>query len=229
MHADLQAMTLQTQLGEVALQSIKSNRICALGSSFRAVVTKRTPRTARHLCMMATCDVVTHIVHDDGQFPNCSIQNLPVLIYKSAFPSYGSPSELANTIEETFTNNGYPPQWRFGLYEYPHYHSTSHEILGVFKGSARVRLGGEKSGVEEDVGAGDVMVIPAGVAHESVQSQGGFEMVGAYPAGYNWDMNYGKSQDEKQKAEANIKKVEIPTKDPVYGSKGPVLEHWTKK
>lgn len=63
----------------------------------------------------------------------------------------------------------------------------------------------------------------------SVQSQGGFEMVGAYPAGYNWDMNYGKSQDEKQKAEANIKKVEIPTKDPVYGSKGPVLEHWTKK
>ena len=90
---------------------------------------------------MATCDVVTHIVHDDGQFPNCSIQNLPVLIYKSAFPSYGSPSELANTIEETFTNNGYPPQWRFGLYEYPHYHSTSHEILGVFKGSARVRSG----------------------------------------------------------------------------------------
>ena len=54
-------------------------------------------------------------------------------------------------------------------------------------------------------------------------------MVGAYPAGYNWDMNYGKSQEEKQKAEANIRKVEIPTKDPVYGSKGPVLEHWTKE
>ena len=30
----------------------------------------------------------------------------------------------------------------------------------------KCRLGGAKSGVEEDVGAGDVMVIPAGVAHE---------------------------------------------------------------
>jgi len=62
-----------------------------------------------------------------------------VLIYKSAFAASGSPSELANKIEETFDNNGFPPQWRFGLYEYPHYHSTSHEILGVFRGSARVR------------------------------------------------------------------------------------------
>ena len=90
---------------------------------------------------MTACNIATYIVNDDGQFPNCSIQNLPVLIYKSAFLSSGSPSELADKIEKTFTNNGFPPQWRFGLYEYPHYHSTSHEILGVFKGSARVRYG----------------------------------------------------------------------------------------
>jgi len=88
---------------------------------------------------MAMCDAFAHIVKDDGQFPNCSIQNLPVLIYKSAFPANGSSSELASKIEKTFQSNGFPPQWRFGLYEYPHYHSTSHEILGVFKGSARVR------------------------------------------------------------------------------------------
>lgn len=88
---------------------------------------------------MAMCDAAAHIVQDDGQFPNCSIQNLPVLIYKSAFAASGNPSELANKIEETFDKNGFPPQWRFGLYGYPHYHSTSHEILGVFKGSARVR------------------------------------------------------------------------------------------
>lgn len=177
---------------------------------------------------MAACQAAAHIVHDDGQFPNCSIQNLPVLIYKAAFSANGSASELASKIEQTFEKNGFPPQWRFGLYEYPHYHSTSHEILGVFKGSARVRLGGSK-GVEEDVSAGDVMVIPAGVAHESVQSKGGFEMVGAYPAGYNWDMNYGKSQQEKEKAEANIRKVAVPSADPVYGSKGPVLDHWQQK
>lgn len=181
---------------------------------------------------MAMCDATAHIIQDDGQFPNCSIQNLPVLIYKSAFPASDSPSQLANKIEQTFESNGFPPQWRFGLYEYPHYHSTSHEILGVFKGSARVRcdaslfactlycmtaqihghfacavqscytisaaivckpmtfmaglawlhhghhakcevkvhahcrLGGAKCGVEEEVSAGDVMLIPAGVAHE---------------------------------------------------------------
>lgn len=178
---------------------------------------------------MKACNVATYIVNDDGQFPNCSIQNLPVLIYKSAFASPGSPSELANKIEETFTNNGFPPQWRFGLYDYPHYHSTSHEILGVFRGSARVRLGGGKTGLEQDVGAGDVMIIPAGVAHESVHSKGGFEMVGAYPAGCKWDMNYGKSQEEKQQAEANIKKVGVPTQDPVYGSNGPMLEHWKRQ
>lgn len=63
----------------------------------------------------------------------------------------------------------------------------------------------------------------------SVLSQGGFEMVGAYPAGCNWDMNYGKSQQEKQKAEANIKKVGVPTQDPVYGRKGPLLEHWKEQ
>ncbi|DBA90534.1 hypothetical protein WJX77_001132 [Trebouxia sp. C0004] len=183
----------------------------------------------RALRIMAMYDAAAHIVHDDGQFPNCSIQKLPVLIYKSAFDASGNPSELANKIEETFSNNGFPPQWRFGLYEYPHYHSTSHEILGVFKGSARVRLGGSKKGIEEEVRAGDVIVIPAGVAHESLQSKGGFEMVGAYPAGCSWDMNYGKGQEEKQKSEANIKKVGVPTKDPVYGSKGPVLEHWQKR
>ena len=54
-------------------------------------------------------------------------------------------------------------------------------------------------------------------------------MVGAYPAGCNWDMNYGKSQQEKEKAEANIRKVEVPSADPVYGSKGPVLDHWQQK
>ena len=54
-------------------------------------------------------------------------------------------------------------------------------------------------------------------------------MVGAYPTGYNWDMNYGKSQEEKQQAEANIRKVEVPGTDPVYGDKGPLLDHWQHK
>lgn len=62
----------------------------------------------------------------------------------------------------------------------------------------------------------------------SVQAKGGSNMVGAYPAGCSWDMNYGKGQNEKEKAEANIKKVGPLTKDPVYGDKGPVFDHWKR-
>lgn len=169
---------------------------------------------------------MSHTIEDDGQFPNCSIQKLPLLIYKSAFESTSNPSQLANHIESVFEKNGFPPQWRFGLYDYPHYHSTSHEILGVFQGSACVRFGGAKQGVEENVNAGDVIVIPAGLAHESVHAKGGFHMVGAYPRGCNWDMNYGKGQEEKEKAEANINKVAPLASDPVYGDKGPIHDHW---
>lgn len=88
---------------------------------------------------MASCSTVTYTVEDDGQFPNCSIGKLPLLIYRAAFEVSGSSSDLANHIENTFAKNGFPPQWRFGLYDYPHYHSITHEVLGVFQGSARVR------------------------------------------------------------------------------------------
>ena len=47
-------------------------------------------------------------------------------------------------------------------------------------------------------------------------------------AGYKWDMNYGKSHKEKRKAEANIREVGVPATDPVYGSKGPLIEHWQR-
>lgn len=169
------------------------------------------------------------MVEGDDQFPNCSVQHLPVLVYKAAFASSASSSDLAKEIEQTFDRNGFPPKWRAPLFDYPHYHSTSHEILGVYKGSACARFGGPKQAVEHDVGAGDIMVIPAGVSHESVISCGGFDMVGAYPIGYKWDMKYGKSQEEKEEAEANIRKVGVPTTDPVYGSKGPIFDHWQTK
>ena len=72
-------------------------------------------------------------------------------------------------------------------------------------------------------------VSSAAVCPYSIQSKGGFEMVGAYPAGYRWDMKYGKSQAEKHEAEANIRKVEVPTQDPVHGNEGPLLKHWKQQ
>lgn len=74
------------------------------------------------------------------------------------------------------------------------------------------------------VGAGDAMVVPAGVGHRLLEDygEGGeFQMVGSYPEGYNWDMCYGKAGEEK-KAEA-VASVKWLDKDPLYGDDGPVL------
>lgn len=115
------------------------------------------------------------------------------------------------------------------MYKTSHYHSTTHEILCVFSGRAKLLFGGEDNpeNVEAVVGAGDVIVIPAGVAHRLLEDygQGGaFEMVGSYPEGCEWDMCYGK-KGEESKIEA-CGKVEWFRKDPLYGEDGPVL--WNK-
>lgn len=52
-----------------------------------------------------------------------------------------------------------------------------------------------------------------------------FSMVGAYPAGCNWDMCYGEPKDWAAVV-SQIAAVRRPAADPVYGSGGPLLEHW---
>jgi uncharacterized protein YjlB len=68
---------------------------------------------------------------------------------------------------------------------------------------------------------GDVIIIPAGVAHRRLDDfDSGFEMVGSYPVGNKWDMCYGKEKEEK-KIEL-IAKLAWFEKDPLYGEEGPV-------
>jgi len=107
---------------------------------------------------------------------------------------------------------------------YHHYHSTAHEVLGVYHGSAKVLLGGEK-GLVVDIHAGDVLLIPAGVAHKNLSSNTDFRVVGAYPEGQDWDMNYGKP-GERPKADMNIERVAVPRLDPIYAAAGPLLKKW---
>jgi uncharacterized protein YjlB len=75
---------------------------------------------------------------DDGEIPNNP--DLPVLVYAQAIALHGDP---AVAIEHVFASNGWPPQWRNGIYDYHHYHSNAHEVLGVARGHVKVRLGGE--------------------------------------------------------------------------------------
>jgi uncharacterized protein YjlB len=155
---------------------------------------------------------------DDGTFPN---SRLPLLIYKAAVTLEEASPEA---MELLFGSNGWPPQWRSRVYTFHHYHSTAHEALGIARGSARLMLGGPE-GREFEVAAGDVIVIPAGVAHRRLSSSDDFLVVGAYPQGQNWDLLEGKD-GERPRADENIKAVPLPQTDPVGGAKGPLLERW---
>src|SRR5258707_2808237 len=158
--------------------------------------------------------VVAAELKDDGIFPN---SKLPLLLYRQAVPiSEGDP---AHVFEELFKENGWCDSWRNGIYPYQHYHSTAHEVLGIYRGSAKVQLGGEH-GVIHEVRAGDVIVIPAGVAHKNLGSSDDFGVVGAYPEGQEMDMNYGKASERPRTIE-KIAHLVLPKMDPLFGEKGP--------
>jgi uncharacterized protein YjlB len=156
---------------------------------------------------------------DDGVFPN---SDLPLLVYRQAFATEAQ--DRASIIEQFFAENDWTNSWRNGVYPFAHYHSTTHEVLGVFRGSATLRVGGEH-GKNVDVHAGDVVVIPAGVAHQKIRGSEDFAVVGAYPDGRDWDLLRGQP-DERPKADRKIAALPIPDNDPIYGPEGPLPKLW---
>jgi uncharacterized protein YjlB len=125
--------------------------------------------------MTLSPSIETHLFADDGIVPNNPI--LPLVLYRGAL---GSEGDLAARCEDMFEANGWPGAWRNGIYGHHHYHSTAHEVLGIARGSARVRLGGE-SGATVELRAGDVVVIPAGFAHKRESASGDLLVIGSYP------------------------------------------------
>ncbi|MDB6015957.1 MAG: hypothetical protein JWR19_446 [Pedosphaera sp.] len=167
-----------------------------------------------------TPQVSPYQLKDDGNIPNN--RHLPLLIYEGAFklPAH----DPASVIERVFSANQWTESWRNGIYPFHHYHSTSHEVLGVFSGLATIQFGGP-NGITQTIKAGDVVIIPAGVSHKNLVATVDFGVVGAYPGGRDHDMNYGKPE-ERPEADHNISRVPIPKRDPVYGEDGPLFEHW---
>lgn len=169
-------------------------------------------------------DVSYAVLDDDGTFPNN--HRLAVILYRSVVGRRGSragdcPPE---DVEALFYRYGWGSSWRNGIYSVHHYHSTAHEVLGIYRGEVRILLGGEK-GVVVDLLAGDVVVIPAGVAHKNISSRGAFRTVGAYPIGQTWDVCYGKA-GERPEAHRNIESTTLPAMDPVHGDGGPTNLLW---
>lgn len=162
--------------------------------------------------------VSEHFFADDGRFPN---SRFPLMVYAGAVTEEEVTPEA---IEQMFDANGWPSQWRYTVYDFHHYHSLGHEALGCARGHATIRFGGPK-GKALDVKAGDVVVIPAGVAHKREAASADFMMVGAYPPGQSADLLRGDA-GERPGADERIAKVAMPATDPVAGADGPLLRAW---
>jgi len=151
-----------------------------------------------------------YLLQDNGVFPN---SHLPVLHYPqvlhlpSLFP--------AMHIRGLLRHNGWTNNWRAGIYTYHHYHSITHEAMAVIKGSTKIQLGGE-DGIILPIGRGDVLVIPAGVAHRNTGREKDVICIGGYPEGKDFDMNYG-LPGERPQTDRDIAALPIPVADPVYG------------
>ncbi|KAF1976662.1 hypothetical protein BU23DRAFT_390142, partial [Bimuria novae-zelandiae CBS 107.79] len=176
------------------------------------------------LTPLASLRLSNHLIPSHDALPNTTPHAHPLLIYHSAYPPHTS----ASALEAHLPTNGLTPQWRYTMYQTTHYHSTTHEVLCVFQGRAKLLFGGEENPgrVEQVVQAGDAVVVPAGVGHRLVEEYGdgeggGFMMVGSYPEGCGWDMCYGRAgEDEKAKAVGSVPWLK---KDPLYGDDGPAL------
>jgi uncharacterized protein YjlB len=157
---------------------------------------------------------------DDGVIPNNA--RWPLVLYRGAvaLPDNLDPAAI---MEDLFGENDWGDSWRDGIYDYVHYHSRIHEVLGIARGNGTVRFGGN-NGRTLQLKAGDVAILPAGTGHQCLSASANFLVVGAYPPSGTYD-ECTKSE-EHARALKTIPKVGRPRKDPVYGSKGPLLSSW---
>lgn len=134
----------------------------------------------------------------------------------------------------------------YGSLTYPHYHPNVHETYAVIAGSSTLCLGqdvrldqlvaansnGEQFVVVELV-AGDVIVIPAGVAHCSKVYSPTYRYLASYPKeGENWKLVTDKHVNRVEHYD-NLKDVEtsrkvlMPSADPVFGlDRGGLCDIW---
>lgn len=170
---------------------------------------------------MASLPIEEYRFADDGHVPNNP--HLPLVVYRGAL---ATGADAARDCEARFARHGWTGAWRDGIYAHHHYHSTAHEVLGVVAGSAQVRLGGEE-GRTLALGAGDVVVIPAGIAHKCEAASPDLVVVGAYPRGQTPDMRRAGAQ-ERERALKKIAAVALPEADPVHGGREPLIARWRR-
>jgi uncharacterized protein YjlB len=145
----------------------------------------------------------------------------PVLAYRGVEAVTG-----ADAARALFAEHGWGGSWVASVFDFHHFHSTSHEALAVVAGTATIELGGPQ-GQAFEVAAGDVLVLPAGTGHCRLDSSADLLVAGAYPRGQDWDLRRG-DPAEHDEVLANIAAVALPDTDPVLGADGPLVELWRR-
>lgn len=139
--------------------------------------------------------------------PDVPNSALPVLILRGLLSLHAA--RKAASFRKRFKANGWTGLWTDTIYDYTHFHSNAHEVLGIAEGKVALRIGGEASLLLRPR-AGDMIVIPAGVGHRRVGGDNGLKVIGAYPRGQShYDMKrHGKM----------MPRVASPETDPFFGA-----------
>lgn len=162
--------------------------------------------------------IISQIIPSSPFFPNNP--KLPFLIYKKAL-SENAPG----AIEKLFHKNGWIRSWVNGMYPFHHFHSNTHEVLGIASGTCKTQIGGNL-GPFFDIEKGDVLILPAETSHKNIKSSDDFVSIGAYPIDIQYDMLKGDKEDSE--ILKRILEVPLPKSDPVFGENGPLFGFWIK-
>jgi uncharacterized protein YjlB len=166
-------------------------------------------------------DVQAFRFEDDGETPNNP--RLPLVVYRVAVDLAGAPDPAA-PFERAFARHGWSDGWRNGIHPFLHFHTATHEVLGIARGRATVEFGGAR-GQMLTVEAGDVVILPAGTGHRRIAASGDLLVVGAYPRNASFDQKRP-GQVDHEKAVSAIARVPLPEMDPVHGHAGPLMTLW---
>lgn len=159
---------------------------------------------------------------DDGETPNNP--RWPLLIYRSPVKMENG-FDPAAIFEELFASNGWTDSWRDGIYDFLHFHTHRHEVLGIARGNVAIAFGGAKGKLLR-LNAGDVAILPAGTGHRRLDASDGLLVVGAYPQDSgDYDQPTPSDADHRNSV-VKIGKVPPPKSDPVYGYEGPLIRLW---
>ena len=161
---------------------------------------------------------------DDGFIPNNP--TLAFVVFRRAIEVDGSADPEA-TIEQIFQNHGWGGLWRNGVFPLVHYHSRIHEALGIARGRAKVRFGGEK-GVEVDLHAGDVAVLACGTGQLMLVGKPRPRRHRRLPL-HRSIRSLPRQPGRTCGIAPSIPAVPLPATDPVHGEDGPLIALWKTK